>query len=137
MAAKVRDALLRDGYSVYSEVPLMSQCIDIVAVDENSDRVLAIECKLRDWRRALTQVTSHRLACDEVAICLPLVDKRSAPLDQCQQSGVGLLLYDDEADSLTVVVEPTLIDQQWQPARSWLLAAIAACQHKGRGGSEI
>ncbi len=120
----VGEALQHAGYDVFSEVPLMSRCVDIVAVHRESGEVLAIECKLRDWKRALRQAKSHSIACDLVSICVPMRTPSEALLQSCQEGGVGLLMMDAQVRTLERAVEPQPAERIWQPARGWLVDVL-------------
>jgi hypothetical protein len=122
----VSDALRKAGYTVFTEIPLMSRCIDVVAIGGHEDHILAIECKVHDWRRALIQAASHRLACDAVAVCMP--ERTPAPelVRKCEESGIGLFHFNDRAGGLEQVVRPKSVESNWTPARDWLMGALGS-----------
>ena len=69
--APVGDLWRRQGARLAYEVPVYERFLDIVAVQEQT-RVVAIELKIRDWRKALQQAVVAQLVADEVyiAICI-------------------------------------------------------------------
>lgn len=120
LVEQVSEALVRSGHDVFLEVPLMSRCVDIVAVHRESGNVSAIECKLRDWKRAMTQARSHAIACDSVAICIPHREASAALLESCKSVGVGLMMIDADTGTLRNEVEAERTGRVWAPAREWL-----------------
>lgn len=58
----------RDGYDVYLEVSNMGTSVDLVA--EKDGKVIAVEAKVRDWKRAMEQCKHHFLVADYVAIAM-------------------------------------------------------------------
>jgi len=83
------------GYRVYVEVPCFSQNIDIV-VDGPRGRV-AIECKMNDWRRGLSQARRHLLAFDYSYVCMPERRITDIARDEFMRTGVGLVFLCDNA----------------------------------------
>ena len=96
----------KDEYKIVKrEVPFLSRCIDVVLV--NQDNILiSIEFKVSKWRHAIEQANNHKLGSDAAYICLPkrtITEKlRRAVTD----AGIGLLLYDVNANEKLSVVIP-------------------------------
>ena len=120
----VRDHFADAGFEVQTEVPLMSQCIDLVVFDPRECTYTAVELKLRDWRMALRQTANHRLACESVAICLPTRVPSDALLTACHSSGTGLMLFDVDSSTMDHVVSARPEPELWAPAREWLVRAF-------------
>ncbi len=79
------------GYSVKLEVPVYRNRADMVAY--NDDELIAIELKLKNWKRALRQASYYQLGTDYSYIAMPFneafeVHKRSKIL---KRERVGLL----------------------------------------------
>jgi len=90
--------LERSGYSVFQEVPFFSGLVDIVAY--HKERVIAIEVKLRDYKRALRQARKHILFADEVYVAMP--QKRAIYLDWnlADNLGIGLMSIGEDVQIL-------------------------------------
>lgn len=90
---------------VKQEVPFLSRCIDVVLIDNNNE-IVSIEFKICKWRHAIEQAINHRLGADRSYICLP--KRRITPFltDALKESGVGLLLFDEECDEMITEVFP-------------------------------
>ncbi len=63
------DHFLKFGYSVELEIPIYKNRIDLFAY--NDERTIAVELKLRDWRRALRQAAYYQLGADLSYIAMP------------------------------------------------------------------
>jgi hypothetical protein len=116
--------LLRDaGWRTYRQVPILSRCADIVAVLDE-DTVLAVEVKLKDWKRALEQARDHLLACDYVAVCLPKAELSDEARARMRQEGVGFIGFDAPNNSLVMDLDGLDRSECWPPAREWVASAI-------------
>jgi hypothetical protein len=115
------------GIEAYEGVPCLSRCIDLVVL--LNDDLVAIEFKLKDWKRALDQARDHRLAVDRAYVCLP-PRKVSAEMEQAfVEAEVGLLLLcDDEAEEwpFREMVPAPDSDVKWSIAEQWLTEVIHA-----------
>lgn len=99
------------------EVPYLSRCIDMVIVDQNNE-ILSIEFKLKDWRKAIEQAKDHRLGADKAYICLPKPSKEVSKLllEEVENQGIGLLLYDSESEYPFIEVIPSKVsNDRWKP----------------------
>jgi hypothetical protein len=78
------------GYQIQLEVPIHHNRIDMLVF--NDDQTIAIELKLKNWKRALRQASYYQLGVDYSYIAMPFyqaveVHKRSRALED---EGVGL-----------------------------------------------
>lgn len=88
------------------EVPFLSRCIDLVAIDEN-DEVISIEFKVEKWKHALEQASDHRLGADKAYICIPNRKLTPTLKESINNAGVGLLLYNPEGpETISEVIAP-------------------------------
>lgn len=114
---------------VFTGVPSLSRCIDVVVLSD--ERVIALEFKLRDWKRALTQAKDHLLAADKAYVCFPSHKSVSAEmLTMFSEAGVGLLLFEVDRDDIwpfNEVVPAPWSNQTWSVARSWLISYLDKC----------
>jgi len=102
---------------VLTEVPYMSRCIDMIIVDKN-DKVVSIEFKLKNWRKAIEQARDHSLGADISYICLPKPKKSISEtmIEELKENGIGLYLYDEKSDEpLREIVPPKPRKNKWVP----------------------
>jgi hypothetical protein len=79
------------GYIVAKEVPVGMRSIDLYCVAPNTGTTIAVEAKLRDWRRALRQARVYKLAADLTYIALPEPAITQACIDACSTEGIGAI----------------------------------------------
>ncbi len=99
------------------EVPYLSRCIDMVLVDRD-DKIISIEFKLKNWKKAIEQAQDHKLGVDKAYICMP-DNKREcseAMYNSLVNSGVGLFGY-DPLNTIPIIekVPAQLITDHWKP----------------------
>jgi hypothetical protein len=80
----------KHGYSIELEIPIHRNRIDMIAYDQ--ERLIAVELKLKDWRRALRQAAYYQFGSDLSYIAMPFYQaieahKRRYQLDK---EGIGL-----------------------------------------------
>lgn len=116
--------LLDLGLEVHEGVPCLSRCIDLLILTD--DDKLAIEFKLKDWKRALEQAKDHRLAVDKAYVCLPPRKVSLAMVNAFAEAQVGLYILNDEGDGwpFREVVPAPVSDVKWSIAEQWLLEAL-------------
>ena len=85
--------------AVKQEVPFLSRCIDIVLID-NSDVIISIEFKVKNWRHAIEQAVNHKLGADMSYICLPKRKISDVLRKSLEESGVGLLIFDKNSEEI-------------------------------------
>ena len=89
---------IRDRYkTVACEIPFLSRCIDMVLISSNNE-VSTIEFKLEKWRNAIGQAYDHMRGADYAYICMPKRKPSGQMVDELKQLGIGLMLYDRDAD---------------------------------------
>ena len=97
LAKPVADWMRADGYTVYSEIPFYTRCVDMVGLKDNDIRV--VELKLHFAATGIRQATVCRLATDDIFLA---VGKR--PLDRTMEKysryGIGYLLVDGSVQVL-------------------------------------
>jgi hypothetical protein len=111
---------------VTTEIPFLSRCIDVVAIDRDG-LVVTFEFKLNDYKQAVRQARDHALGADKAYICMPMKKVTQKILDYVRESGVGLCSFDNEI-GIIYHVEPRagrkvgafremLIDNFWKARR--------------------
>ncbi len=93
------------GYRVYREVKITKRWVDLLAVGKD---VVAVELKIRDWRKALKQAMSYQLGTHYALVAMPLDNVFAAMRgrDMFEKEGVGLLAVSGPAGSIRMMIEP-------------------------------
>lgn len=94
----VAEYLEKQGFIVMPEVQFFTKRIDLFAVDRTSLATIAIEAKIRDWKRAITQARAYLLCADHVYIALPS-DLAYNVATRGFNSPIGLLAVDTSEGS--------------------------------------
>jgi hypothetical protein len=108
----------------YTEVPCLSHSVDLVL--EVSEALIAVEFKLSDWRRGLSQAEHHLIAFDYCYVCLPKRTITASIREAFSKSGIGLLLVEEAVGriALTEVISPRLSTRKWHVAERWVRDAF-------------
>ena len=82
---------LKKDYSIEVEIPIHRNRIDLIAFN-NNNHLIAVELKLKDWKRALRQATYYQLGVDVSYIAMPFYQalKVYRRTGQLEEKGVGL-----------------------------------------------
>jgi hypothetical protein len=92
------------AFSVCREIRIGFCRADIVAYDSRT--VIAVELKLRDWKKALIQARNYQLGAEYVYVAFPL-EKSYYVLkkvkSELEREGIGLLGVNDEQQVLQVI----------------------------------
>jgi hypothetical protein len=81
----------RDYSQRATEVPFYDHRIDLYGYSSETDFSVAVELKLRNWRRALEQALVYQLCSDFVFIAVPASTARRVDLEELRTYGIGLL----------------------------------------------
>lgn len=100
VVGKVRNYFVKEGYAVQREVPIMLRRIDLVAFDQRSNDIIAIEVKVQDWHRALRQAIAYRLFSNKsyVALWHRYLHRIENNLGLFEQYGIGVLSVDGKVN---------------------------------------
>lgn len=83
-------------YSVQEkEVPFYDHRIDLYGYSPSSDCSIAVELKLRNWKRALQQALVYQLCSDYVYIAVPQSTAQRVDVEVLREHGIGLLSITD------------------------------------------
>ena len=104
-----------NGWALVMEVGALTRSVDAAGID-NEGRIIAIEFKLRDWRRAVVQAKDHLISCEHVAICMPRVNPSPELRSQLETLGIGYLAYDHVTGQVEMVLPPRRSEIYWEPA---------------------
>ena len=101
------------------QVPLYNRVIDLVAIDQE-DNLIGIEFKLKDWKRALVQAMAHLNALDFVYVCLPGGSYLERLKRDAMESGIGVMIYDDDVGTVKIELRAEKSNRQWMPNVEYL-----------------
>lgn len=105
---------------VSHEVPLLGRFVDLVYIQD--DKVVTIEFKLHDWRKAILQARDHLLGADYAYICMPKRRISDALRQELEKAGVGLIFYREGTTwPFEEVVDAPRSQDTWSVARSMLV----------------
>lgn len=79
----------REGYNVEREVPMRSRVIDIIC--RNCEEIIAIEIKVRNWKKALRQAIIYQLCANKTYVALCHKYLGGVESDFFLKYGVGLI----------------------------------------------
>jgi hypothetical protein len=82
------ESLFKDDYVMDKEVELGSKRIDLVCVNKYTGKVVAIEFKVKNWKKALRQAWTYRACANESYIAIP--EDRVSLIDQKLLASLGL-----------------------------------------------
>ena len=97
------------GLIFRSQLTINGRIPDVVAYECESDSLIGIEIKLRDWRRGLYQAFLNRAFVDLSYLCLPddSVSSGRIPVDEIMGCGVGLMSVDCTNHRISIHQKPT------------------------------
>lgn len=98
--------LRKKGVPSLWEAPIMGRSADLVYLEENY--LIAIEFKLKDWRRGLRQARDHQIGSDFAYLCVPNREPTEALRAAARDFGVGLLRFCEGLDWPFEIVQPAL-----------------------------
>ena len=103
----VTDFFENQGYHVKQEVRIGFHRADLVAFKDT--KVIAIELKLKDWKKALLQAKNYQLGADYVYVVFPLM-KSYTILRKAEhvfkKEGIGLLIVNEESGKVSKILNP-------------------------------
>ena len=104
LLAPVAAYVRRKGFSLQeTEVQFYQYRIDLYGCSRIDRRTVAIELKLRNWRRALEQALLYQLCADLVFVALPEKVKDSVDTGFCRRYGIGMLTVSDDGRCRQVI----------------------------------
>ena len=81
----------RPRFFTAREVPHYEKRIDVVAVERHTGEVRAIEVKVSDWPRALSQAIVNQAAADRSYIALHSETAHRVSWEELERTGIGLI----------------------------------------------
>jgi len=117
------------GLLACREVSLLGRCVDLAFIQQK--RLVTVEFKLRNWRKALSQAVDHLLAADHAYVCMPRRVVSDVMREEFSKVGVGLFFYRGRGDwPFETVIEAPKSMETWSVARSLLLERIRSNQRE-------
>lgn len=112
--SKQLEEILRDNFCDFrkkplyliarKEVPVFARSVDLVEYNKKTNKLTAIEFKISDWKRALSQLENVEICFDYLVLCMPRpkTEKCAQNIkDACGSIGVGLYLWDRSNNSFS------------------------------------
>lgn len=78
----------------YAELPFFDYRIDLYGFCRPTGDTVAIELKLKDWRRALDQALIYQLCSDYVYIAIPVATALRVDRSELTAHGIGMIAVD-------------------------------------------
>lgn len=93
-----------------TELQFYEHRIDLYGYSAERNSTVAVELKLRNWRRALEQALVYQLCSDYVFIAVPTSTAQRIDVEQLRNHGIGLLSVSDTecVEELPAVLSPVL-----------------------------
>ncbi len=89
------DYLKNEGYNYYEEIKFLTRYIDLVG--HKKKKLIAIEVKVSNWKKALQQALACRLCAHESYIALSEKFVHRVQLDILKEYGIGLIAVKDNS----------------------------------------
>lgn len=120
---------ITNDLAIYKEVPVFSRSVDLVIHEKSTLLLTAIEFKLHNWKRAISQVQKVALCFDYLYICVPK-PKTTISCDKiiadCKLSGIGLYFYDSIKDIFEKTIEGIKKGIIWEVQKKQIINYLEA-----------
>ena len=105
----VYDYFKKKGYTVRGEIKIGFCRADLVAFKD--EEVVAVELKMRNWKKAITQAKNYQLGSDYVYIAVPLFRSYSILRKAeyiLKKEGIGLLIINEKTSKVSKIIDSKL-----------------------------
>ncbi len=102
---------LRKGLLAREEVPFLLKVADIFSFNQESGECIAVEVKIRDWRRALKQALVYQLVADKVYIALLDEHIPAVVHDSLLEHSIGLISINTDG-TVRIVLEASVSNKR-------------------------
>lgn len=92
-------------YSIHNEVKIFTRSIDVV-LKRPDNKLIAIEFKLKDYKKAFEQISDYQMVSDYTYLCIPKRNVSLHILQTLHDRGIGLYMYDHINQSLEETIRP-------------------------------
>ncbi len=96
--------LEKENVSFAVEVPFYNRSIDLVYIDKKGN-LCALEFKLNDWKKAISQAKDCSSGAQKVYVCIPKKKYSMELEEQAEKVGCGLIIFDVESKNKVVLKE--------------------------------
>lgn len=117
-----------DDYLIAHETPMLSKFIDLVAFRPHTDELVAVEAKVKNWKRAFQQALTYQLCSDRTYIAIHTNYAQRIDLGRLAEYGLGLITVDETGAK--VVLAPQRNTNFHQPIK----AAVSSYVRGERSG---
>ncbi len=110
----VIDYFTERKYQIFREVKIGFCRADIVAIKK--DETVAIELKLKNWKKALVQARNYKFGSDYVYIAFPLMKSYNVlkkAENVLRKEGIGFLTINEETQNIKEIVKPKKSNQKF------------------------
>lgn len=116
LTTKIFDQLVDQSILAFQEVPMLGRSIDLVLL--KNSKVISIEFKMNNWKKAMSQAKDYLLASDFVYICMPRRRISADFVEELKVNGVGLLFPQLDSEwPFEEVVKARQSEKKWKVAR--------------------
>ena len=120
----VIESALNKDYQIEREVPMIDKFIDILAISKGPDEkeLVAIEAKVKNWKRAVQQAITYRLCADKVYIAIWHEFRHRVDLHILDDFGIGLM---EVNGTIRIIKEAMLVESTHSTIRETIFEHIA------------
>lgn len=123
-------SLFAPNYDVIAEVPFSRKRVDLVFKNENGSTLIAVELKLSNWKKALSQAATNQLFADFSYVAIAN-GTRASKMDQdvvkwFHRLGVGLIVVNEVAK---IMLQPVQSGSVVENHRRTVLDVIHEAAH--------
>jgi len=115
LAKPVADWLRSKGYTVYSEIPFYTRCLDMVGL--NGSEIIVVELKLSLSIKLIKQAVIAQLATNDIYVGIP-TNPRPNSIELCKKYHLGILSVQD--GKVLEILKPSSARQVWDSMRQHL-----------------
>lgn len=109
---------------LHTEVPVFCRSVDLVVLDKEQETITAVEFKINDWKRAVSQVLQVAFCFDYLSICVPkpATEKGQKAIEKvCTEMGIGVFFFEYGENIFMSVVEPKSVSGIWEVQKNNVL----------------
>ena len=95
------------GFIIKREIRIGFNKADLVCFKEK--RVVAVELKLKDWKKAIVQAKNYQLGADYVYLAFPLMKSYNVlkkAENVLKNEGIGLIVVNEESTKVKEIIKP-------------------------------
>ncbi len=94
----------KNDYKYFKEVRLYNRIIDLLLIGKsNNSPKIAMEFKLKDWKKALQQTISYQLVADFVYIVMYQKFEKLINIELIKKNGIGLIIANSRSFKIKII----------------------------------